>query len=134
MQLKYVLSIGLLSLGLLAPVPVLRAEDAPAKDAPADAPKHTRGGMLERLHKSVLKLTLTDDQKPKIEAAFADAKTKVAAAVKDAAGDKDAIKAKVGPIVKELVTAVEGVLTDDQKAEWKKARESHKPKAPPASN
>ena len=78
--------------------------------------------MLERLHKNVLSLDLTDAQKPKIEAAFDEAKPKFEAAAKDAAGDRAAMREKTKPIIDDLLKTVNEVLTADQKTKLEELR------------
>jgi Spy/CpxP family protein refolding chaperone len=136
MRLRNAIAIGMLGFGLtLSPALVssTRAADEPAKDAPKEAPKEApkpaenpggrQGGQrnpgqfLERYHQAVLGVNLTDEQKPKIETAFADAKKKMDEASKEGQPSRE----KVQPIREELTKAVNAVLTDEQK---KKLQES----------
>ena len=133
MRLRNAIAIGMLGFGLALSPALLssaRAADEPAKDAPKEAPKPAetpgRGGQggqrnpaqfLERYHTAVLAVNLTDEQKPKIEAAFADAKKKMDEASKEGQPSRE----KVQPIREELTKAVNAVLTDEQK---KKLQES----------
>lgn len=136
MRLRNAIAIGMLGLGLsLSPAMMssARAADEPAKDAPKEAPKpaETPGGrrgagqggqrqpgqFIERYHQAVLALDLKDDQKTKVEAAFADAKKKL----DDASKEGQPSREKVQPIREELTKAVNAVLTDEQK---KKLQES----------
>jgi len=133
MRLRNAIAIGMLGFGLaLSPALVSSAQaaDEPAKEAPKEAPKPAenpgRGGQggqrnpgqfLERYHTAVLAVNLTDEQKPKIEAAFADAKKKMDEASKEGQPSRE----KVQPIREELTKAVNAVLTDEQK---KKLQES----------
>ncbi len=124
-------TIALLSLGL-ATAPafsgVARADDAPQQGSgQGPGSGHHRGAFLEHFHATVNKLDLTADQKPKIEAAFAEAKTAADAALKDAAGDRDAIREKMKPIMDTLRSKVDAVLTDDQKAKLKELRAADHP-------
>ncbi|MDB5299603.1 MAG: hypothetical protein JWO87_1266 [Phycisphaerales bacterium] len=121
------LAVALLGLGLMAApglVSGVRGADAP-KDPPKEAPQPGRGGptgFIERFHQSVLKLDLSDDQKPKVEAAFTEAKTKAEAAAKDAGDDRTAVRAKVRPIMDDLRKTVDGLLTPAQKDKLAKDR------------
>jgi len=138
MRLRNAIAIGMLGLGLAFSPTLMssaRAADEPAKDAPKETPKEApkpaenpggRGGQggqrqpgqfLERYHQAVLGVNLTDEQKPKIEAAFADAKKKMDEASKEGQPSRE----KVQPIREELTKAVNAVLTDEQK---KKLQES----------
>jgi Spy/CpxP family protein refolding chaperone len=97
-----------------------------ADDAPKERPKGQGGptGLLTRMRATVDKLNLTTEQKPKVDAAFADAKTKIEAVVKENAGaDREAMRGKIQPIVKDLMEKVIAVLTPEQQEELKKARE-----------
>jgi len=110
----------LILLGLvIAPTLTARADDAP-KERPKGGPM----GLLTRMRATVDKLNLTTEQKPKIDAAFEDAKTKIEAVVKDNAGaDREVMRSKIQPIVKDLMEKVVAVLTPEQQEELKKARE-----------
>jgi Spy/CpxP family protein refolding chaperone len=132
MRSQYKWAIALLSLGLsLAPVlsPTALADDPPKPGAGQGAPGGRRGagGFVERYHALVNKLDLTDDQKPKIESAFAEAKTAAEGVQKDAAGDRQAAREKMKPIVEALTAKVESVLTDDQKAKLKELAAADRP-------
>src|SRR6185437_15080076 len=120
MRLHHFLSVTLLGFGLAmtpAFTPILRADDAP-KEQPKRGPQQ----FLERYRAVVDKLNITSEQKPKIDAAFDSAKTKVEAAMKDANGDREAARAKIQPIFKELTEAVVAVLTPEQKEALEKQR------------
>lgn len=132
MRSQYKWAIALLSLGLSV-TPVLsltaRADDPPKPGAGQGAPGGRRGagGFLERYHALVNKLDLTADQKPPIEAAFAEAKTAVEGVTKDAAGDQQATREKMKPIREALTAKVVAVLTDDQKAKLKELSDAERP-------
>jgi Spy/CpxP family protein refolding chaperone len=101
----------------------VRAADEPRKERPGG------GQFLEKYREVIEKLDLSTDQKTKIDAAFADAKTKIAAVLKDAAGDKEAARGKIRPIFKELHDTVVAVLTPEQKEKLEKERPQRKPPA-----
>lgn len=131
MRLQHILAVGFLALGLGMPpafTTLVRADDTP-KERPRGGP----GGILKRIRSNIDKLNITDEQKPKIDAAFADAKTKIEAAVKEASGDRDAIRAKVGPIIKELMTTVAGILTPEQKVQLEKMRKERSAQTKPSN-
>ena len=120
MRLSHLFAVAVVGLGLaLAPAftPVLRADDTP-KEKPRQG--GGPGQYLERYRATIDKLSITSDQKSTIDTAFATAKTKIEAAVKDANGDRDAMKGKIGPIFKELTESIVAVLTPEQKEEFKK--------------
>lgn len=131
MRLQHILAVGLLAVGLgMTPAfsSLLRADDTP-KEQPRGGP----GQFLVRLRANIDKLNITDEQKPKVDAAFADAKTKIEAAVKDGNGDRDAIRAKVGPIIKDLITTVVGILTPEQKEQFEKMRKERQSQNKPSN-
>jgi Spy/CpxP family protein refolding chaperone len=121
MRSQYKWAVALLSLGLsLAPVlsPSALADDPP-KPAAGQGGRRGAGGFIEKYHAMVLQLDLTDDQKSKVDPAFAEAKTAAQDAIKDAAGDRAAMREKMKPIVEALTSKVQAVLTDDQKSKLK---------------
>ena len=128
MRMQNILAASLLALGLSLTPTLLPsahgADDTAQKQPSQDQPRGQRGpgGYLERYHKSVLALSLTDEQKPKIETAFADAKTKMEAATKDASGDRAAMREKIKPIMDDLRKSVDEVLTKEQKDTLAKER------------
>src|SRR5205823_2176795 len=79
MRLSHLIVVGIVGLGLaMTPVftPTLRGEDTP-KEKPRGE-RGERGQFLERYRAVIDKLNPTSEQKPKIDAAFAEAKTKIA--------------------------------------------------------
>jgi hypothetical protein len=135
--MQHLVAVGLLGLGL-AMSPMLasgaRADEAGKQKRERKAGDGQRGGgdrsgrFLERYHAAVLAVGPTEEQKPKIEAAFAAAKEKFAALGNDASGDRKARREKTKPIMDELRASVEAVLTAEQKEKMNKAREERRAK------
>lgn len=138
MRSRYVLALGLIGLGFVVAAPSM----TPVARAADDAAKADKGGerrgrgergggpgrMLDRYHQAVTALNLTAEQKPTVDAAFAAAKEKVDAALKDAgqSQDRKAAREKIRPIMEDLRRQVNDVLTAEQKTQLEKAREERR--------
>jgi len=83
------------------------------------------GGMLTYMKQNLEQLGLSDEQKPKVEAAFKDAQEKLDAVMKEAqaGGDRAAIREKMTPITADLQKKLEEILTPEQKEKQAKQRE-----------
>lgn len=135
MRVSMKFAVALLGLGLtMAPafVPSVRAEDAP-KEKPKqneggpNGGGQRRGNPLDGYHKAVYDLDLTSEQKTKLDPLFADAKTKMEAAQKDAAGDRQAAREKTRPIMEDLRAKVGEILTAEQKEKLAKSMPQRRP-------
>lgn len=131
MRVRHILAATLLALGFgMTPAltPILRADDTPQQK-----PRGSPTEFLQRIRGQIDKLNITADQKPKIDAAFDDAKTKIEAAVKEGNGDRDATRAKIGPIIRDLMTTVVGILTPEQKEQFDKIRKERQSQNKPSN-
>lgn len=81
------------------------------------------GRLLALLRQRLDGLTLTDEQKAKVDAAFKEAQDRIEAIRKDAAGDLQAIREKVQPVYEELQKKVQELLTPAQKEKMDKLRQ-----------
>ena len=134
MRLQHTLAVALLGLGFVA-APAALAADAPAKEAPREGAERGGdrggrgggqrgpGGFVDRFHEQVNAVSPTEEQKKTIEPAFTEAKAKIEAAVKEAGEDRAKIREKTQPIMEELRTKVNAVLTAEQKEKLEKARQ-----------
>ncbi len=118
----------------LSSVPALRAQDmnsapatppppadssAPAPAAPADdtapKPKKHAGGSARMLNMLTEKLSLTDDQKPKVGAILKDQMAQMKTIHDDTTLSDDDRKAKITALNASTKTQIRALLTDDQK-------------------
>lgn len=106
---------GLVTFGMVAAlsVPAI-AMVKPAAD-PQTATKEP--GMRDRLQNAVESLNLTDDQKPKVDSIFADAKTQRKTIFSDTTLTDDQKKEKMKELHQSTMTKLNGVLTPDQQTE-----------------
>jgi Spy/CpxP family protein refolding chaperone len=129
MKIERILT-GLVSLGMVAALAVpLALAKSQAAPPPQAAGKET--GMRERLQTAVESLNLSDDQKPKVKAIFADAKAKRQAVFSDTSLSDDQKKAKMKELHEGTLAKLNDVLTPDQQTELKSKMEAAKVK--PAS-
>ena len=76
-------------------------------------------GPLAAFRENMGKLGLSDEQKSKVEEILKDNQEKVAAIIKDAQGDRQAIGEKIRPVIQEHREKILGLLNDEQKAKLK---------------
>ena len=117
-----VLSAGIFLTGLV--VPVARAEDQNKETSTTQtataAPEGARGfPLLERVRKAVDELKLSDDQKSKIDTMFEEAKSELKKVREETAGDREGMLKKIKGVYDKLRENVGGVLTDEQKEQFK---------------
>jgi len=105
---------------LIALTPALRAQDKP--DKPEGGPRQgQRGEMVkERLAKLSEELSLTAEQKTKIEAVLKE-QAETMRGLRDATPEDR--RAKMQAARKEIDTKVKGILTTEQYTKWEKIRE-----------
>lgn len=100
--------------GLMACSTLVTAQDAP-KDAPKDAAKGKKGYSVEqRLEAMTTKLSLTDEQKPKVKAVLEESSKKMQEIRSDSSLDQAARREKMQPIMEEQNTKMKAILTDEQ--------------------
>ena len=118
---------GLVTLGMVAAlaVPLAQSKSQPAS-VPQAADKET--GKRGRLQATVESLNLTDDQKPKVNDIFVDAKAKREAVFGDTSLSDDQKKAKMKELHEGTMTKLNEVLTPDQQVELKRKMEAAKAK------
>ncbi|MGB2668581.1 MAG: hypothetical protein WAK48_31640 [Candidatus Acidiferrum sp.] len=88
-------------------------------------------GMRDRLQAAVESLNLTDDQKPKVNDIFADAKGKRKALVSDTSLTEDQRKAKMKELHQSTMAKLNEVLTPDQQTELKTKMAAAREKSAP---
>ena len=71
---------------------------------------------MERMNKE---LTLTDEQKPKVEAVLKDSTKKRQEIMKDTSMDRQQMREKMQPIMEEQTKKMKAILTDDQFTKYK---------------
>jgi len=118
------------TLGLVA---ALGAPLALAKSQPSPLPQAAgkETGMRDRLQAAVESLNLTDEQKPKVDDIFADAKAKRKAVFSDASLSDDQKKAKMKDLHEGTMAKLNEILTLDQQTELKSKMEAAKVKPAP---
>jgi hypothetical protein len=126
----------LLTLSLLAPLPLHAADDETMKPAAdtegemASSPSPTkparaasrptppaagqRGALLERLRENADKLGLSDDQRKQLETIARSAREKARDAVLNADGDREKARRRTGEIARDAFERVRAVLTAEQ--------------------
>ena len=121
---------GLLTFGIAA---ALTVPAAIAKSQSASEPQAAAkdAGMRDRLQAAVESLNLTDDQKPKVNDIFADAKAKRKALFSDASLAEDQKKAKMKELHQSTMAKLNEVLTPDQQNELKTKMAAAREKAAP---
>jgi periplasmic protein CpxP/Spy len=121
---------GLATFGMVAAlsVPAAIAKSQSASD-PQAATKES--GMRDRLQAAVVSLNLTDDQKPKVDSIFADAKAKRKALLSDTTLTEDQKKAKMKDLHQSTMTKLNEVLTPDQQTELKTKMAAAREKSAP---
>jgi Spy/CpxP family protein refolding chaperone len=85
-----------------------------ADDKPAAKSKHSGNDMAAKMEKWEKELKITPDQKPQFEQVMNDSHQKMMDAKKDAAGDKDKMKASMASIKADQDAALAKILTPDQ--------------------
>lgn len=104
--------------GVLALSPLARSQDnSSARPAAKQDAASRRGNMMQRITE---RLSLTDDQKPKVEAALKEMRTKAAELRKDTSLTAADRQAKMKPIREELNKQMKTILTSDQYEKWQK--------------
>jgi Spy/CpxP family protein refolding chaperone len=126
MKIKRIFT-GLVTLGMFA---ALAAPLALAKSQPVPVPQaaEKETGMRDRLQATVESLNLTDEQKPKVNDIFADAKAKRKAVFSDTSLSDDQKKAKMKELHESTIAKLNEVLTSDQQTELKSKMEAAKVK------
>jgi len=121
---------GLVAFGMVAAlsVPAAIAKSQSASD-PQTATKEA--GMRDRFQTTVESLNLTDDQKPKVDSIFADAKTQRKAIFSDTTLTDDQKKTKMKQLHQSTMTKLNGVLTPDQQTELKAKMAAAREKSSP---
>jgi Spy/CpxP family protein refolding chaperone len=121
---------GLVTFGMVVAlsVPAAIAKLQSASD-PQTATKEP--GMRDRLQAAVESLNLTDDQKPKVNDIFADAKGKRKALVSDTSLTEDQRKAKMKELHQSTMAKLNEVLTPDQQTELKTKMAAAREKSAP---
>lgn len=114
---------------LLAFTPTLRAEDKPAKTERPERPEGgPRGGQAgDRLKKMAEELSLTAEQKTKLEAAMKEQR-EAAQGAKDATPEER--RAKMQESRKAMDAKMKEILTAEQYTKWEKLREQNRPGGP----
>lgn len=103
---------------LLALNPLARAQDPPARKPAANQDAAgRRGNAMQRLTE---RLKLTDEQKPKVEAALKEMRTKAAELRKDTSLTPEERRTKMQPLREALNKQMKGILTPDQYEQWQK--------------
>ena len=116
-----------------APSPCpLRSRNRNRPPTPQTATKEP--GMRDRLQAAVESLNLTDDQKPKVNDIFADAKAKRKALVSDTSLTEDQKKAKMKELHQSTMTKLNEVLTPDQQIELRTKMAAAEKNQHPSSN
>jgi periplasmic protein CpxP/Spy len=126
MKIERILT-GLVTLGMVA---VLAVPLALSKSQPAPVPQAAdkEKGMRDRLQATVESLNLTDDQKPKVNDIFVDAKAKRKAVFSDTSLSDDQKKARMKELHEGTMAKLNEVLTPDQQTELKSKMEAAKEK------
>jgi Spy/CpxP family protein refolding chaperone len=104
----------------------LQAQDNPGGQsaAPHGSPGMRGRPNLDRLAKE---LSLTDDQKTKLQAALDDEMTKMRELHKDTSLSKEDKRAKAKELREATQTQIKGILTPDQLEKWHKLMKQHGP-------
>jgi len=122
------LSISVLSAGLLLgglTLTTARADDQPKEQSSTpgtnpSSPDGRRGfPMLERVRAAVDELKLSDDQKGKVDKMFEDAQSQIKKMREEGTGERQGMMKKTREIFEKLREDIGGVLTDDQKEQFK---------------
>jgi hypothetical protein len=98
------------------------AKAAPAKSGSAKSPEEKA---KEQLAKWKTTLKLSEEQVPQFESIMTDSYQKMADAKKEAAGDKEKMKASAEQILKDRQEALSKVLTPDQMKTYEKQTKSN---------
>jgi len=114
---------------LFAFTPTIQAQDGNKAERPATGQRNgpRREAVKERLTKISEELKLTDEQKPKVEAAMKE-QIESMRGVRNATPEERREKAQAAR--KAFDGKMKGILTADQYAKWEKLREQHRPSGP----
>lgn len=116
--------------------PLARGEDQPKDSPPAQREKAPNGGdqagpagaqafpMLDRVRSVLGDLKLSDEQKGKIDKIVDDTRSQLKKIREDPAGDRQELMQKSREAFTKLRDEVSGVLTDEQKAQFKEKFQS----------
>jgi Spy/CpxP family protein refolding chaperone len=122
--------IAALALGsLLACSTIAMAQDASANK---DAKKGGKGGRMsieQQMEKMTKDLSLTDEQKPKVEAVLKDSAKKRQEIFADTSMDRQQMREKMRPIMEEQNKKLKEILTPDQMEKYTKMQDEMKKKA-----
>ena len=99
-----------------------------AQDAPKDAKKGGKGRMTieQQMERMTDKLTLTDEQKPKVKAVLEETSKKMQELRSDSSLDQAARREKMQPIMEEQNKKMKAILTDDQFTKYKEMNQRGK--------
>jgi Spy/CpxP family protein refolding chaperone len=123
---------GLLTMGtaLNAQVPTT---NTPAATPPAGGPPARRGGAQLTIEQLTKALTLTDDQKPKVQAALDDQRKKMSELRQDASLSTEDRRTKMTAIRTDFTAKMKEILTADQFAQFQKMPQPGRRNAPPVA-
>lgn len=119
MRLRTSSMIAVIALGgTLALSPLARSQDNSASRPEANQGAGARrGNMMQRINEH---LSLTDEQKPKVEAALKEMRTKATELRKDTSLTPEERRAKMQPIREALNKKMKVILTSEQYEKWQK--------------
>ncbi|MFA6290004.1 MAG: Spy/CpxP family protein refolding chaperone [Opitutaceae bacterium] len=120
------LLLSVFALAVVSVAPALRAVDAPSTPAPAGAAER-KGPLAERLKELADKLGLTDDQKAKLKPIIQDEAQAMKDLREDTSLDETARREKMMEIRKAHREQIAAILTPEQQAKLKDAREKRGP-------
>lgn len=117
---------AIVAAGLLAGSTALQAQDAPQGTPPVKGSPGMRGhANMDRIAKE---LNLTDDQKPKVQAALEDEMTKMKDLRKDTSLSQEDKRAKAKEIRKGTEAKLKEILTPEQFKKWQEIQHNRKGK------
>ena len=109
---------------------------ATAQDAPKDAQKQGGKGRFtveQQMERLTTQLSLTDEQKPKVEAVLKESSKKRQEIFSDSSIDRSQMREKMQPIMEEQNKKLKAILTEDQYKKYQdmqqKAKKGGKKKA-----
>src|ERR1039457_5199027 len=113
--------------GLVACSTLATAQDT-VTNSNSEPKKGKRGfpTVEQQMERMTTTLTLTDDQKPKVQAVLEESSKKRQEIMSDTSLDRSAIREKMQPIMEEQNKKMKAILTDDQYTKYKEMNQRGK--------
>ena len=115
--------------GLLACSTIAMAQDASANKDAKKGGKRGFQSIEQQMERLTKELTLTDEQKPKVEAVLKESQKKRQEIFADTSMDRQQMREKMRPIMEEQNKKLKEILTPDQMEKYTKMQDEMKKKA-----